>query len=80
MDVHKISSMFNLQSELSKLKISIPFNELLRNQEYRDTITKMVRNQGEDRPDILEVIDDNPTIFLGSNIDNVEMRKYHLFI
>ena len=31
MDVDKISSMFNLQSELAKLKISIPFNELLRN-------------------------------------------------
>ena len=26
MDVDKISSMFNLQSELAKLKISIPFN------------------------------------------------------
>ena len=46
MDVDKISSIFNLQSELAKLNISIPFNELLRNQEYRDTITKMVRNQG----------------------------------
>ena len=47
MDVDKISSIFNLQSELAKLKMSIPFNELLRNQEYRDTITKMVKNQGE---------------------------------
>ena len=26
-----ISSMFNLQSELAKLNISIPFNEILRN-------------------------------------------------
>ena len=44
-DVDKIYYVFNLQSELAKLNISIPFNELLRNQEYRDTITKMVRNQ-----------------------------------
>ena len=29
-ELAKISSMFNLQSELAKLKISIPFNELLR--------------------------------------------------
>ena len=34
----KAFSMFNLQNELAKLKILIPFNELLRNQEYRDTI------------------------------------------
>ena len=47
MYIDKISSIFNLQSEIAKLKISIPFNELLRNQEYMDTITKMVRNQGE---------------------------------
>ena len=64
--------MFNLQSKLAKLKISIPFNELLRNQEYRDTITKMVKNLGEAQPDILEVTYDNPIIVLGSNIDNVD--------
>ena len=37
MDVDKISSIFNLQSEIFNLKILIPFNELFRNQEYRDT-------------------------------------------
>ena len=45
MEVAKISSIFNIQSELAKLNISIPFNELLINQEYRNTITKMIRNQ-----------------------------------
>ena len=75
MDVDKISSMFNLQSELAKLKSSIPFNELLRNQEYRNTITKMIRNQGENHPDILELIDDNPTIVLGSKIDSVDSEE-----
>ena len=75
MDADKTSSIFNIQSELDKLNISIPFNELLRNQEYRDTITKMVRNQGEAQLDILEVTDDNPTIVLGSNIDNVDNEE-----
>ena len=46
-DVERIGSGFNLQNELSKLKISVPFNELLRNTEYRNTITKMVKSQGE---------------------------------
>ena len=80
MEVDRISSIFNLQSELAKLKISIPFNELLRNQEYRDTITKMVRNEGEAQPDILEMTDDNPTIVLGSNIDNADNEEVPLFI
>ena len=45
-DVEKVNSIFNLQNELSKLKVPIPFNELLRNNEYRDTITRMVKGQG----------------------------------
>ena len=72
MDVDRFSSMFNIQSELAKLKISIPFNELLRNQEYRNTITKMISNQGETHPDMLELTDGNPTSVLGSKIDSVD--------
>ena len=44
-DVEKVVSTFNLQTEISKVKISIPFNELLRNREYRDKIIDMVRSQ-----------------------------------
>ena len=31
-ELGKTPPMFNIQNELSKLKVSIPFNELLRNQ------------------------------------------------
>ena len=44
MDVEKIVLTFNLQRELSKLKIPIPFNELLRNMEYINKITYMGRS------------------------------------
>ena len=64
--------MFNLQNELAKLKVLIPFNELLRNQEYRDTITKMVANQGEAHLDILEMTEDNPTFIMGSKVDTMD--------
>ena len=30
-NVEKVTSIFNLQNEISKLKIYVPFNELLRN-------------------------------------------------
>ena len=43
-DVEKIVSTFNLQIDISKVKISIPLNELLRSREYRDKITNMVMN------------------------------------
>ena len=65
---------FDLQNKLAKLKILIPFNELLRNQEYRDTIMHMIVNQGEAHPDILELTEDNPTNVLGSKIDSVDNK------
>ena len=74
-DVERVSSSFNLQNELSKLKISVPFNELLRNNEYRNTITKMVKGQGELQSDILELNDDNPTISFGSKVENLENEE-----
>ena len=70
--VEKVVSTFNLQTCLSKVKISIPFNELLRNREYRDKIIDMVRSRGQFQPDILEVDDDAPTIVFGSKIENVD--------
>ena len=46
-DLEKVVSTFNLRIELSKFKFSIPFDELLRNREYRDkTIDILVRRQG----------------------------------
>ena len=33
---------------------------------------KMITNQGEFHPYILELTEDNPTIIMGSNIDNVD--------
>ena len=67
-DVEKVNSIFNLQNELSKMKISVPFNGLLGNNEYRDTITRMVKGQGEFQSDILELTDDNPTISFGPRL------------
>ena len=52
-DVDRATSSFNLQYELFKRNISIPFNELLRNSEQREKITKMVKNEGECHPNTL---------------------------
>ena len=68
--MEKIISTFKLQTNLLKVKISIPFIELLRKKEYRDKITGMVRNQGEFQPDIFEVNDDDPTIVFVAKIEN----------
>ena len=70
--VDRSAPSFNLQSELSKIKISIPFNELLRNNEYREKITKMVKNEGNFQPDTLELTDHAPTIVLGHKVKDTD--------
>jgi hypothetical protein len=42
-EVEKFQSTFNIESEISKLKVSIPFNELIKNIEYRGQIKKMLK-------------------------------------
>ena len=36
---------FNLENEISKIKISLPFNEILRNSEYRAQLIKMLKTK-----------------------------------
>ena len=57
------------------MKISIPFNNLLRNKEYIDKITGMVRSQGGFQPDILEVANDVPTIVFGLKLENLDEEE-----
>jgi hypothetical protein len=35
-EVEKTSSSFNFESEMAKIKISLPFNELIKKNEYRN--------------------------------------------
>ena len=41
-EVERVAPIFNTQTKLSKVKISIPFNKLVRNKEYRDKITRIM--------------------------------------
>ena len=69
LDVDTTFSSFNLQSELSKINISIPFNELLRNNYYREKVTRVVKNEGDCHPDTLQLIDDASTTVLGHKVN-----------
>jgi hypothetical protein len=42
-ELEKTFSSFNFESEMAKIKISVPFNELIKNSEYRNQIIKMLK-------------------------------------
>jgi hypothetical protein len=42
-EVDKTSSSSNFKGEMAKIKIFVPFNELIKNSEYRNRIIKMIK-------------------------------------
>jgi hypothetical protein len=66
-EVEKTQSPFNFESEMEKIKIYVPFNELIRNGEYRSQIIKMLKM--EEAYDTLNVQDDHPAILFGPRVE-----------
>ena len=54
---------FNLQAEISKIKIVVPFNEILRIPKYRGQLSHMIKS--EETSDTLNLQDDKPEIMFG---------------
>jgi hypothetical protein len=66
-EVEKIQSPFNFENEMAKIKIYVPFNELIKNVEYRSQIIKMLKM--EEDYDTLNVQDDHPAILFGPRVE-----------
>jgi len=61
--------IFNLESEISNIKIVVPFGEIIRVTEYRKKIVRML-NAEVGSSDILNLHEDHPTLFVGSRVEN----------
>jgi hypothetical protein len=66
-EVEKTCSPFNFEHEMAKIKIYIPFNELIRKGEYREQIIKMLKAGGT--PNTLNIQDDHPAILFGPRVE-----------
>jgi hypothetical protein len=52
---------------MAKIKISVPFNELIKNNEYRNQIIKMLKM--EQNSDTLNIQDDRLSILFGPRVE-----------
>jgi hypothetical protein len=66
-EVEKIQSPFNFENEMEKIKIFVPFNELIKNVDYIIQIIKMMKM--EEASDTLNVQDDHPTILFRPRVE-----------
>ena len=58
---------FNFENEIFKIKIPLPFNEILKNYEYRAQLLKMLKE--EDASASINLQDDRPTIMFGPRVE-----------
>ena len=61
--IERSTPPFNLQAEISKVKIVVPFNEIIRIPEYRGQLSHMIKF--EETSDTLNLHDDKPKIMFG---------------
>ena len=62
--IERSATPFNLQVEISKVKIAIPFTEIIRIPEYRGQLSQMIKSK--ETSDTLNIQDDQPKIMFGT--------------
>ena len=68
--VERIERTFSFKYEVSKIKISLPFDEICRNVEYRNQLIKMLKSDHKTIfSDSINLQDDSPTILFGTRME-----------
>ena len=66
-EVNKSMQNFNLENELCKIKIPMPFIELMKNPSYKNSVLKMIGSANSQFPsDIMNLQEESSKIFIGS--------------
>ena len=66
-EVNKSMQNFNLENELGKIKIPMPFTKLMKNPSYKNSVLKMIGSANTQLPsDIVNLHEESPKIFIGS--------------
>lgn len=80
MIVDKSIVPFSFEAEISKLKVSLPFNKICRNNEYKNQLLKMLKNQNKSiLSDVIYLQDDTPAKFFGPIMQNIVEEDVLLF-
>ena len=65
-EVNRSVQNFNLENELGKIKIPMPFTELMKNPSYKDSVLKMIGSaKSQPLSDTMNLQVENPRIFIG---------------
>ena len=70
-EIMKYSSSFIFESEIQKIKILVPFLELIKNAEFKKYLSKMLQLEpSSNATNLVNLQDEKPTIILGPLIED----------
>ena len=65
-EVNKSVENFNLENELGKIKIPMPFTKLMKNPSYKNSVLKMIGSaNSQPLSDTVNLQEESPRIFIG---------------
>ena len=68
-EVNKCVQNFNMENELGKIKIPMPFTKLMKNPSYKDSVLKMIGSpNSQPLSDTMNLQEESPKIFIGSDL------------
>ena len=78
-EVNKSVQNFNMENELGKIKIPMPFTELMKNPSYKDSVLKMIGStNSQPFSDTVNLQEESPKIFIGSALaEKMRMKQVH---
>jgi hypothetical protein len=69
-DILKSSSSFSFENEIQKIKIPLPFPELIKNEELKRYISKMLQPESSSNStDLVNLQDEKPIVILGPLVE-----------
>jgi hypothetical protein len=70
-EILKSPSSFSFESEIQKIKIPVPFLEMIKNEEFKNYISKMLQPKpSSNSTNSVNLQDENPVVILGSLIED----------
>ena len=74
-EVNKTMQNFNLENELGKIKIPMPFTELMKNPSYKESVLKMIGSaNSQPLSDTVNLQEENPK----SLLDQLWLKKLRM--
>jgi hypothetical protein len=69
-EILKLTSSFRFEHEIQKIRIPVPFLELIKNVEFKKYLSKMLHPEPSNAIDLVNLQDENPKVILGPLIED----------